>query len=299
MLDGDCLMAFVAIAEQRSFSRAADRLGIVQSVISKRLLRLEDQLGTRLVDRQRKSDIQLTRAGRIFLDEARATLAQLFRAERLGANLARGASGPVNIGYIFSAAMNGTLTTLLASLRAVSDELALQPRLMETPAQLVELETGKLDVGLIRPRPSYPAGCRAVPVHDEPLVLCFALNHRRSADATVAPRSLAGERFILPQFHEQVGLIDDLAELCRFGGFEFPPLTRTEDFVTAAALAAAGDGIVLAPASLAKLGVAGVAFRELTDLDRRLSTVLVYRDDAPALARAVFEAIKPSPASRS
>lgn len=289
MIDGESLAAFVAIAEARSFSRAADRLGVVQSVVSKRLLRLEDQLGARLVDRQRRSDIRLTRVGCIFLNEARDTLAQLAKVERLGANLARGASGPVNIGYIFSAAMSGTLTALLAELHAASDELRVHPRMMETPAQLSELEAGRLDAGLMRPRPSYPAGCRVMIVQDEPLVLCMSRDHSLAASTTVDPTSLAGERFIIPQFHEQVGLIDNLAELCRVGGFQLPPLIRTDDFVTAAALAATGQGIVLAPASLAKLGIAGLKFLELAGLDCRLSTVLVHRQDAPELARAVFE----------
>lgn len=288
MLDGDCLAAFVAIAEMRSFSRAADRLGIVQSVVSKRLLRLEDQLGAKLLDRQRKSDIRLTRTGRIFLDEARATLAQLARAERVGANLARGRSGPVNIGYIFSAAMNGTLATLLAKLRAVSPELNLQPRLMETPAQLAQLEGGGIDIGLMRPRPSYPAGCCTTTVCVDPLVLCMSSDHPLANESEVHPRTLAAERFIIPQFHEHVGLIDSLKQLSRAGGYELPSLIRTDEFVTAAALAANGDGIALAPASLAKLGMEGLAFVEIIGLDYRLSTILAVRDDAPDAVRAAL-----------
>ncbi|MCP3732620.1 LysR family transcriptional regulator [Sphingomonas sp. MG17] len=289
MLDGDCLAAFVAIAEARSFSRAADRLGIVQSVASKRLLRLEDQLGARLLDRRRKSDVHLTRTGRIFLDEARATLAQLAKAERLGVNLARGRSGPINIGYIFSAAMSGMLTGLLANLRTLSPELVLHPRLMETPAQLAELAAGRLDIGLVRPRPSYPPGCRAAIVHSEPLKLCVSEDHVLANSASVHPRALAGEKFVLPQFHEQVGLIDSLDEVCRAGGFELSALTRTDDFVTAAALAAAGEGVVLAPASLATLGIARLRFLNIVSLNCQISTALVYREDAPDFARAMLE----------
>lgn len=63
MIDGDGLNAFVAIAETHSFSRAADRLGLVQSVVSKRLKRLEDQLGAVLVDRAIRTRSTLTRVG--------------------------------------------------------------------------------------------------------------------------------------------------------------------------------------------------------------------------------------------
>lgn len=289
MLDGDGLAAFLAIAEQRSFSRAADSMGIVQSVISKRLLRLEDQLGAKLIDRSQKSDIRLTRAGEIFLPEAQATLAQMERAERFGHKLARGLSGPVNIGYIFSAAMSGALTALLAHLRAISADLQLCPRLMETPAQLAGLEAGTLDIGLMRARPSYPADCRAQTIRTEPLLLCVSTRHRLAAQASVAPDALAGERFILPQFHEKVGLIDSLEQLCAAGGFAMPPIIRTDDFVTAAALAAAQEGVVLAPASLAYLNMGGLRFLPFTGFDSPLATVLVHRQDLPHINPGWFD----------
>lgn len=289
MIDGDCLLAFVAIAEQRSFSRAADRLGIAQSVISKRLLRLEDQLGAALIDRRLKSDIRLTRTGRIFLREAQDTLSQLFRAERLGRNLARGTSGPINIGYIFSAAMSGSLTHLLGKCRSLSPDLQLRPQLMDTPAQLTELESGTLDLGLMRPRPSYPPDCEAITVHQEPVLLCLASTHPLAGQTSVHSRTLGGERFIVPQFHEKVGLIDSLRELSEAGGFPMPALTRTDDFVTAAALAAAREGIVLAPASLTNLKMDGLIFLPLADFDCSLATVLVYRGDLPEIMRTLFE----------
>jgi DNA-binding transcriptional LysR family regulator len=100
---------------------------------------------------------------------------------------------------------------------------------------------------------------------------------------------LAAERFIIPQFHEQVGLIDSLRQLSHAGGYDLPPLTRTDDFVTAAALAANGDGIVLAPASLAKLGMEGLAFVDVTGVNYRHSTILAIRDDAPDLVRAALQ----------
>lgn len=291
MIDGDSLRAFVAIAEHRSFSRAADRLGIVQSVISKRLRRLEDQLGAPLIHRAVKSDIRLTHVGQLYLNEARETLAQLAKAERIGRNLARGSTGPVNIGYIFSAAMNGTLNRLLRTLRASSGELELRPRLLETPQQMEELEAGLLDVGLMRPRPTYPAGCHAAIVHREPVLLCLSSDHPLARQPSLAPASLADERFIVPQFHEQVGLIDSLRSLAKAGGFALSDPMRTDDFVTAASLAAAGGGVVLAPASLANLKLEGLTFRTLDGFDGSLACALVWRADVPEHARRLFERI--------
>ena len=98
MLDPESLDVFVAIAELDHFVRAADRLGIAQSVVSKRLKRLEDQIGTRLVERGQRHKVALTRSGELFLPEARAAIAALDRAEQLGRTFGRGEAGPIKIG---------------------------------------------------------------------------------------------------------------------------------------------------------------------------------------------------------
>lgn len=284
MIDGDCLAAFVAIAEEQSFSRAANKLGIAQSVVSKRLRRLEDQLATQLVDRRLRADIRLTRVGRIYLPEAIHALACFAKAERTGRSLGRGQSGPLRIGFVFSAAMNGTLTTILTGLYNSFPDLKLHPQLMETPQQLAALDAGTLDLGLLRPRPSYPADCHARKIHSERLVACLSNSHPLASKALLTPHDLAGECFIVPQFHEQVGLIDSIHRLASAGDFGLPRIIRTGDFVTAACLSSTGEGVVLAPASLASLKLDGICFRELANFAEHLDTILVHRSEAPGEA---------------
>lgn len=281
MIDPDSLAAFVAVAQQRSFSRAADVLSITQSMVSKRLRRLEDLLDTRLIDRSLRHDIRLTRTGELFFPEALETLGRLEHAERTGRNLGRGSAGPIRIGFIFSAAMNGTATAIFSELRRTLPELHIQPRLMGTPEQMAALKSGHLDMALIRPRPSYPEGCHATEVHSEGLVTCLSSDHPLTAADQLTPKQLAGEHIIVPQFHEEVGLIDTIRKLAVWGGFEMPPIIRTGDFVTATILASAGSGIVLAPQSLMRLNIEGVAYRQIAEFPERLQTMLVYRIDAP------------------
>ena len=281
MIDGDCLAAFVAIAGERNFSRAADKLNIVQSVISKRLRRLEDQLGAQLVDRSVRNNICLTRVGELFLPEAAEALAKLAAVECTGHNLVRGVEGPLRIGFVFSAAMDGSLMKLLNGLRRSLPELELQPSLMESPEQLSALEAGQLDLGLMRPRPSYPDRCYAHEVHWERLGICLSMEHRLFGLQKLAPSDLAHERFVVPQFQEQVGLIESIRRLSDAGGFDMPEIIQTQDFVTAACLAATGVGVVLAPKSMARLPIEGMRFCDLTSYDGRLVTVLLHRGDAP------------------
>jgi DNA-binding transcriptional LysR family regulator len=291
MLDSQGLSAFVAVAESRSFSRAADQLAIAQSLVSKRLSRLEDRLGGRLIERGGRSEVRLTRLGAVFLPEAKDFLAQMTAAEIKAIRLCRGERGPIRIGYVFSAAMSGVLTSLLSALRNALPEIEIEAELLETPEQLAALEAGKLDIGLVRPRPSYPAKCRAGEVHSEELVLCLSEQDALAAMPRILPAMLGDQAFIVPQFHEKVGLIDNLHALAKAGGFRVVEPTRTKDFVTAVCLAAAGNGVVLAPQSLARLGIEGVCFRQIEGFDALINIALLYRTDMPSAALRIAKAL--------
>ncbi len=294
MLDPEGLAAFVAVARLRSFTRAADELGTVQSAVSKRVRRLEDRLGMPLFDRGARADIRLTRPGELFLPQAQAALAQAEQLERLGRNLARGRAGPLRVGFVFSAAMTGLLTQVLTTLRDRLPELVIEPRIMETPAQIQALGQGRIDIGLLRPRPAYPDGCEGHTVHTEGLVVGMAHDHRLQQVSAITPALLAHETFIVPQFHEEVGLIDSIRQLARAGGFEIRGLVRTDDFVTAACMASAGMGVVLAPASLAGLALGAIGYRPVAQYQGAISLALAWRHDAPESAVALLLAIFPA-----
>src|SRR4029078_4974674 len=80
---------FVAIAEERSFTRAAERLWVAQPGLSTQIRRLEDELGVRLLERHTRG-VDLTRAGELFLDRARVALAAVEAAGAIGRDLEDG-----------------------------------------------------------------------------------------------------------------------------------------------------------------------------------------------------------------
>lgn len=288
MLEPDTLRAFVAIADCGHFVRAADSLDAAQSVVSKRLRRLEDRLGMRLVDRDKRKNVALTRAGEIFLPEARSALAALERTEQLGVAIGRGEAGPVRIAYVFSAIMTGIFPRMIRNLRVRLPEIDVQPCSMETPEQLSAVVDGKIDFGIVRPRPSYSPGITASVVHSEDVVVALASDHPLAQRSSLKARDIAMNRMIVPQFHEEVGLIDIIRGVARAGAVPLPDVVRTTDFISAAGLAAAGIGLVLAPRSLSRLGVEGISFRDLADHRATLDLVLICRDDAPAALRDVL-----------
>lgn len=284
MLSMQSLKMFIAVADERHFARAADALNVAQSVVSKQLQRLEDQLGMLLVNRGKRSAVSLTRAGELFLDEARAAVERLDQAERIGRNIGRGEAGPLKLGYVFSAVMAGLVPCAMRALREKVPLMPLQPMLMETPEQIAAIAAGKIDIGLVRPRPSYPPGIQARIVHSESLVVGMESSHRLAGASVVLAKDFAGEHFIVPQFHEQVGLIDSIRKLARAGGFPMPPILQTSDFITAASMAAAGMGVVLAPTSLSRLHLDSLRYRTILDYQDVLDIALIHREDTPAAA---------------
>jgi DNA-binding transcriptional LysR family regulator len=87
------------VAEHLSFSRAAQVLGIQQSVVSRRMRALEDKLGISLIERD-ASGVRLTEAGRRFLDRSRSALAEIDPAVKAAANAGCGADGAIRIGVL-------------------------------------------------------------------------------------------------------------------------------------------------------------------------------------------------------
>jgi DNA-binding transcriptional LysR family regulator len=98
------LTSFIAVAEQLSFVRAADRLHLSQPALTGQIQKLEEELGVQLLARNRRS-VKLTDAGKVFLAEARATLSRARQAADRAQKAARGEIGRLRIGFVSSAAL--------------------------------------------------------------------------------------------------------------------------------------------------------------------------------------------------
>lgn len=288
MLDPETLEAFVTIADQGQFVRAADTLGCTQSVVSKRLKRLEDQLGARLLKRNKRSKVELTSEGGQFLEPAKHMLGELKRVEETGRRIAIGELGRVRIGYVFSTVITGLLPMLIRHLRKLLPEVELVPTAMETPEQLAALGKGRLDIALVRPRPSYPAGAVAKAIHTESVALAIPCESRLAQANELRCADLADCHFIVPQFHEDVGLIDVISEIARTGNFSPRSVIKTSDFITTAGLVAAGIGVAPVPASLKALNLEGMVCVPIRDLSSTMTLVLL---EAPHLPQSIRNAI--------
>src|SRR3954467_4946791 len=216
MLKARQLRYFIAVAEELSFARAADRLNVAQSAVSLQIKGLEEVFGARLLNRRKRAAVSLTEAGRLFLSEAVAAIRQLERAEQVGHLAARGELGQIEVGYVTSAVMNRILPSLLREYRRSHPAVQLRLTAIETPRQREALPEGRLDAALIRPRPGYAAGVAARVIHREALCVALAADHPLARSHTVHAADLGGEAFIVPPL---ATFGSHLARLAAAGGF--------------------------------------------------------------------------------
>jgi DNA-binding transcriptional LysR family regulator len=187
---------FVAVAEERSFTRGSRRVHVVQSAVSAAVQRLERDLGTPLFHRHGQQ-ISLTDAGAVLLPEARATLAAARRARDTVDQVRGGVRGTVTIGTMLSTA-SVDLPALLGRFHAAHPRVTVRLRLAAagSTGHLEAIMDGTLDLALVSTPGRPPAGVHLHHLTDEPLRLICPPQHRLAKAASVTLGQLAEESFI-------------------------------------------------------------------------------------------------------
>ena len=157
----------VAVAEERNFTRAAMRCHISQPALSRRVSEVESVLGARLFERRTRS-VVVTRAGHLFVREARRTLEQGQRTVSLVQAFAKQEERPVSIG-LSALADQPRLYTLIESATRNQSSLSPTVETAATPELLLALLRGDLDLAIVD-LPARVRGIRFAPLLAEPLV---------------------------------------------------------------------------------------------------------------------------------
>jgi DNA-binding transcriptional LysR family regulator len=275
------LRYFVAIAEERSFTRAAERLWIAQPGLSQQMLALERELGVQLLERHPRG-ISLTQAGELFLARARVALAATDAAAATGGDLQSGVIGSVRLGMAGGPGWPQTSDFLQ---RFGRERPGVELSVLQGYGGTLwrDLRDGRLDA-LLTPAGSATAGIRALDLGASEWVVLIGAGHPLAGIGPVAAGELEGQRIAVTghregaAFDRAVG--DVLAELGVTGqlvpGIPWPALHA----------AVAGNEVVAlttAPDALPK----GVVARRL-EPRRTLSFELLWRDEVPSPALAGF-----------
>ncbi|MBO9523496.1 MAG: LysR family transcriptional regulator [Nocardioidaceae bacterium] len=241
---------FLTVAEEGSFTRAAERLTIAQPSLSTQIARLERELGGKLFERLPRG-VVLTPAGRAFQVEAQQAVLAASRARRAARATLDGNSGEIQIATVLSIAV-GLLPASISAWHQLRPGVTMglhEYRHREALQQAVAAGIGDVAIG---PTPTEWRG-PVVELGEEEFVIVLA---RDAAEATIGPRPLtdfAESEWVL--YDESHGLSDFLDEICAAAGFRARGSVRTGQVEAAARLAAAGIGPALVPSNIVPPGL--------------------------------------------
>ncbi|MFM0343135.1 LysR substrate-binding domain-containing protein [Paraburkholderia sp. BL9I2N2] len=263
MLDIRQLQYFVAVAEEEHVGRAAERLHISQSPLSRQIAQLEERLGLTLFERSQQR-IRLTSDGRTFLQETRALLTHANRLESLARRLGRGDEGGLCIGYLENAMHSGVLSDALRTLR--KDRPAVHIALYNLPSseQLEGLRQRSLDVALVcEPPLKDDPDLDCAQLLSDPMLLAVPDSHPLATTPKLTPAALGKLDWIAVLHKENVLNHDTFVAACARAGFTPAISMEATEPLTALGLVAAGLGAAMIQRSLRHQAPAGVVLREV------------------------------------
>lgn len=277
MFDLSQLRCFVAAAEELHFGRAAQRLNMTQSPLSRQIQLLERILDVMLLERTSRQ-VRLTPAGSAFLIEARRILRLAESAALSARRVARGDAGRVVIGFT---AVSGydLMPRIVAQAIARLPNIALELREMVTSEQVDALVTGLIDVAFVRPpidRHEFESVC----VLREPLIAALPAGDPRQARGVLVPADFDGLPLIMyarqgaGYFHEM------LLKLFADAGAEPDYVQHVTQIHSMLGLVRAGLAAAIVPQAATSLHMTDVQFRTIqTEPENPVELVMAWRRD--------------------
>ena len=290
------LKYFLAVAEEKSFSRAAERLHISQPPLSQQIMKLESELGVRLFARTTRS-FELTVAGKALMAEASDLLGRMRMTIDTIRQIDRGEVGRLRVGIVGSA-MWGPIPSLLERFQSEFPKVTWTIHELGPDEQFEALRSKQIDVGFWREPRLEDDELKAAHLHQE---LCF----RESVCVAVHKHHALAQR-------EAIDLIDIanepmltlhlsqsaepryLVQCCVNAGFQPTIFQEAAEPQTLLAMVGAGLGVALMPETTSRIGWPGVVFVPIRANAPSANLYITYtsQDDAPVV-RAFLKILKP------
>jgi DNA-binding transcriptional LysR family regulator len=285
---------FVAVAEEASFTRAAERARVAQPGVSAQVRRLERELGQPLLDRSGRT-VRPTAVGAAVLPYARAAL-EAAAAVRLAVDEHTGLlRGRVAVGMVVACGLPD-LPDLLEAFHAEHPSVEMTLTEANSDELIDAIRAGRIDLALVGLAGAPPAGIESRAIVDEPLVAAVAHGDPLAGRRTVGLRQLVKRALVsLPR---GTGLRAALDDACAIAGVEARVAFEAGDPTVVAQLAERGLGVAILPASVAAAHRAGLRAVTVTRPALRSRMELVWRADGPAspAASALIERVRRPPA---
>ena len=267
---------FLAVAEERHFTRAAAKVGIGQPPLSQQIKDLEAEIGTQLFHRLAHG-AELTAAGEAFLEGVKEMPALAQRATKAAQRAARGETGSLRVGFTASSAFNTVVPSAIRAFRRAYAGVELTLEEANTTRLVAGLQDGSFDVAFLRPGGAESEAFQLRLLSEEPMMVALPARHPAAAQQEVELAILKDDPFLL--FPRSIGptLYDGIMGACREAGFEpkigqlAPQIASIINFV------AAELGVSIVPASMSQLQVSGVTYRPIAGQAPTVQLALAYR----------------------
>ncbi|MBS2033822.1 LysR family transcriptional regulator [bacterium] len=280
------LRYFVAVAEDLSFSRAAERLLVAQPALSTQIAQLEAELGVVLLDRNRRS-VRLTLAGEGFLQDARGLLRAADEASERARRVARGEQGQLTVAF-FSAPTMIFLPEIVKHYRSLFPGISLRLLELTPERQLPALLHGEADLGFTRVLPpGYPQITTQL-LFEERLLVVLPESHRWAGRSSLELAELAAEDFVLLERSEASMFFDHIVSACLTAGFSPRVLHSPNLMATVVTLVAAEQGISLVPEGVQNLRRQGLRYVPLSPAPAPVPLLMSWPAQAESPACASF-----------
>lgn len=278
------LREFMALAEERNFHRAAERLHMAQPPLTRQIRALEDELGTPLFLRTPKG-VELTEAGQAFLDDVPNVLTMLNRAKERAQLAGKGLTGRLDVG-IFGSGVLDVIPRLLAQFHQERPDVEIGLRNMTKAQQIEALRERRITVGFNRLVP--PEEDLVIEtVLRERLMVALHAKHPLVKKREVALRDLEDEPIILYPNAPSPGLARQVTSAFGAEGVRMHVVQHVEDVLTSIALVAGGFGLCITTESTTSLQLQSVVYRPLRSAhlrDIELSCMYLKGNQSSVLA---------------
>lgn len=284
------LRYFIAVAEEKSFNKAAERLYISQPPLSRQIKQLEEEVGVVLIDRDQRP-LKLTEAGIFFYEHA---IQILKKSDNLRAMTMRKGNfdGSISIGFVASI-LYGTLPRVIARFRKVHPNIQIKLHELNSWQQTQALTSGKIDVGFGRLL-FEDASVRRILLREESLVVAVPLDHHimQQPSNTVGIEDLVNENLLLYPKAPRPSFIDYILGLFEERSIEPTSFSEVSELHVALGLVAAGVGITIVPKSLEHLREKEVGYVHFEDGLLTSPVIMNVRHfDKSALLETLLEVI--------
>jgi len=256
------LRYFVAVADEKNFTRAAARLNIAQPPLSRQIQQLEDELGVVLIEKGSRP-LRLTEAGKFFhahaqelLDKAVDLKAMTQRVGKLDRKFA--------IGFVAST-LYGLLPEIVRRFRGRYQTLDISFHELTTVEQLQALKDGRIDVGFGRLKSEDPA-IRRIVLREEPLIVALPVGHRLTAvERPLTLSEVAQEPLLVYPRQPRPSFADQVLAIFRDRMVAPHKVIEVRELQIAIGLVGAGQGVAIVPKSLQGMVRTDVVYRALDD----------------------------------